>query len=97
MIILWVPLGLYLFYLPYMILLKNEGSRIWFYVLSAVMIIWFFIWGIANFADANGFVKIGDYFNSGYKVAGGFAIVESILCVVVALLGGLNVFLFSRK
>lgn len=95
--ILWIPLGLYVFYLPYMILLKNEGSRIWFYGLSAITCIWFFIWAIANFADANGFVRVSDYFNAGYKVAGGFAVIESILCLVVALLAAFNAFLFSRK
>jgi hypothetical protein len=58
-----------------MILMKNEGSRMWFYIISGITFVWFFIWSIANFADANGFVKIGDYFHDGYKTAGGFAIV----------------------
>lgn len=95
--ILWTPLGLYLFYLPYMILLKNEGNKTWFYGLSAITAIWFLIWSIANFADANGFVKVGDYFRSGYKAAGGFAVIESILCLAVTLLAVLNAILFSRK
>lgn len=55
--------------------MKNEGSRMWFYIISGITFVWFFIWSIANFADANGFVKIGDYFHDGYKTAGGFAIV----------------------
>mgnify|MGYP006898467511 CR=1 FL=1 len=66
-------------------------------MISALTFVWFFIWSVANFADANGFVKIGDYFNSGYKVAGGFAVIESILCFGVSILTVLNAFLFSRK
>ena len=58
-----------------MILLKEEGSRIWFYVISFIAFAWFFIWAVANFADANGFVRVGNYFDGGYKTAGGFAII----------------------
>jgi hypothetical protein len=56
---LWWPTGLYLFYLPYSIIMKKDGSTTIFYVLNLIMIVWYFIWSIANFADANGFVRIG--------------------------------------
>jgi hypothetical protein len=62
--ILWTPLGLYLFYLPYMILMKGEGKKSVFFIISCVTFIWFLIWSIANFADANGFIKVSDYFNA---------------------------------
>jgi hypothetical protein len=58
-----------------MILLKGEGKKSVFFLISCVTFLWFFIWSIANFADANGFVKVGDYFRDSYKAAGGFAVI----------------------
>ena len=90
-------MGLYLFYLPYMILVKGEGSKIVFYLISLVAFCWFSIWAVADFADANGFVKVGDYFNADKKAAGIFAIIESLMCLSVAILTAVNTVWFCRN
>jgi hypothetical protein len=37
-------------------MLGGDGSVLIFYILSVVSFVYFFIWSIADFADANGFV-----------------------------------------
>jgi hypothetical protein len=39
--------------------MQKEGKLWVFYLLSLITIVWFFIWSIADFADANGWVMVG--------------------------------------
>ena len=45
------------------IYLGGEGSALLFYIFDFVAFVWFFIWSIADFADANGFVMVGKNFS----------------------------------
>jgi hypothetical protein len=51
-----------MFITPYQIMLGGDGSVIIFYIFSLLATIWFFIWAIADFADANGFVMVAKNF-----------------------------------
>ena len=68
-----------------------------FYILSAIVTLWFAIWSIADFADANGFVMVGKNFNSGRGAAGFFGIITAIFMLAIAILTPINVVLFCRR
>ncbi len=64
MLLIWLPISFYIFVLPYQIMMGGEGSAIIFYILSGITTIWFFIWSIADFAYANGFVMVSNNFKT---------------------------------
>lgn len=84
-------------FLPYHIIMKDEGKQIFFYVLSLVVTVWFAIWSIADFADANGFIMVQKNFQAGRGAAGFFGIVTALLMLGIAILTILNTFLFYRR
>lgn len=63
----------------------------------AVVTIWFFIWSIADFADANGFVMVGKHFSNSRGAAGFFGLVTSILMLAISILSVVATFLFYRR
>lgn len=94
--ILWVPLALYTFYLGYMLLMKNEGSRFIFYLLSFITFVFFGIWSIADFADANGFVRMGNLFKADKGGAGVLALINSIVSLAISGLAVVNAIIVFR-
>jgi hypothetical protein len=92
----WYPLGLYTFYLGYMLLMKNEGSRFVFYLLSFITFVFFSIWSIADFADANGFVRMSNLFKADKGFAGVLALLNSIISLGVAGLALVNAIIVFR-
>ena len=92
----WYPLGLYTFYLGYMLLMKNEGSRFVFYLLSFITFVCFSIWSIADFADANGFVRMSNLFKADKGFAGVLALLNSIISLGVAGLALVNAIIVFR-
>lgn len=98
LMVLWIPASLYAFYLPYMIVMKNEGSRFIFYLGSAGIVIFFIMWGIADFADCNGFVRMSNLFSDNKTAAAVFALFTSITDMVIGILGIVNaVWVYKRK
>lgn len=97
MLLLWVPLSIYLFYLPYVLLLKDEGKRWVFYALSAFTFIFFFIWMIADFADCNGFIRVDQLFKASKGAAGFFALVTSLTNLCIVVLTVINTVVFWKK
>ncbi len=95
--LIWLPMSVYLFILPYQIMMGGEGSPIIFYVLSIVAFAWFFIWSIADFADANGFVMVGKHFNQDRAAAGVFGIVTAIMMMLISFLAVINALLFYKR
>ncbi len=65
--------------------------------MSAVTCIWFFIWSIADFADANGFVMVGKNFNNGRGAAGFFGVVTAIMMMGISILTVINAFVFYKR
>jgi amino acid transporter len=78
-------------------MLGGDGSVLIFYILSAVTFVYFFIWSIADFADANGFVQVGKNFNSGKGAAGFFGLVTAIMMIAISFLAIINGILFYRR
>lgn len=95
--IIWLPISVYLFILPYQIMLGGEGSPIIFYIFSILAFVWFFIWSIADFADANGFVMVGKNFSDDRGAAGVFGIVTAIMMMLISFLAAINGVLFYRR
>jgi hypothetical protein len=95
--LIWLPISFYMFIYPYQILMGSEGSPIVFYVLSFITTIWFFIWSIANFADANGFVMVAQNFAADRGAAGFFGIVVAVMMMLISFLAIINAFLFYRR
>lgn len=77
--------------------MKDDGKPLFFYLLSFLISLWFAIWCIADFADANGFVMVGRHFVTGRGAAGVFALITSLLMLLIAILGPVNAVLFSRR
>lgn len=94
--IIWIPLALYTFYLGYVLLMKNEGRRFVFYLLSFLTFVFFGIWSIADFADANGFVRMGQLFTAGKGFAGVLALFNSLLSLAIAVLAIINAVIVCR-
>lgn len=94
---IWLPISVYLFILPYQIMLGGEGYPLVFYIFSIIAFAWFFIWSIADFADANGYVMVGKHFSEGRGAAGVFAIVTAILMMLISFLAAINAVLFYRR
>ena len=65
--------------------------------MSACVFIWFAIWSIADFADANGFVMVARYFGAGMGVAGAFGIFVSIFSLVIAILAVIGAYNFYKR
>lgn len=95
--IIWLPISVYLFILPYQIMLGGSGSPLMFYVLSLIAFVWFFIWSIADFADANGFVMVGKHFNEERGGAGVFGLITAIMMMLISFLGLINGLFFYRR
>lgn len=68
-----------------------------FYILSAIVTLWFAIWSIADFADANGFVMVKKNFDASRGASGFFGILTAIMMLGIAILTPINVILFCRR
>ena len=93
----WIPFSFFLLFIPYHIIMKDEGKAIFFYVLAIVVTIWFFIWSIADFADANGFVMVSKNFKESKGAAGFFGLVTAILMLLISLITAVATILFYRR
>jgi len=78
-------------------MLGGDGSVLIFYVLSLLTFLYFFIWSIADFADANGFVMVGKNFGAGRGAAGFFGIVTAITMMGISILAVVNAIIFYRR
>jgi hypothetical protein len=93
----WYPLGLFLFYQPYIILLKHEGRNWLYYLLATSTFIFFAIWSIADFADANGFVMVDRYFKESNAASGVFGLFTSLMSMTIAFFTVVNIYLFWKN
>jgi len=65
--------------------------------LSIVAFVWFFIWSIADFADANGFVMVGKHFSEDRGAAGVFGIITAIMMMLISFLAAINAVFFYKR
>jgi len=66
-------------------------------LLSFFTFVWFAIWCIADFADANGFIMVSKNFTASRGAAGLFGLITAILMLGTAILTPINAVLFSRR
>jgi hypothetical protein len=93
----WVPMSFLIFFVPYHIIMKNKGKPIYFYLLSLLAFVFFFIWSIADFADANGFVMAASNIKAQRLAAGAFGFIISVMMLAVALLTFWNAIVFFQR
>lgn len=78
--------------------MRDEEARpCVFYILSILTICWFFIWSIADFADANGFIMVYWNSNSGRAAASLFGAITAIMMLLIAVLGVVNLGYFCKR
>lgn len=65
--------------------------------MSIVAFVWFFIWSIADFADANGFVMVGKHFSEDRGAAGVFGIITAIMMMLISFLAAINAVFFYKR
>jgi amino acid transporter len=75
----------------------GDGWATIFYILSLLAAVWFFIWSIANFADANGFVQVSKNFSDGHSATAVFGIITAILMMLISLVAIINAILFYKR
>jgi hypothetical protein len=95
--LVWLPISFYIFIIPYEAYMQREGKLWIFYILSLLTIVWFFIWSIADFADANGWTMVSQNASNDRGAAAFFAVVTSLMMLGVTILGVINVVLFWRR
>ena len=66
-------------------------------MLSIVAFVWFFIWSIADFADANGFVMVGKHFSEDRGAAGVFGVITAIIMMLISFLAAINAVFFYKR
>ncbi len=94
----WIPWSFQMLFWPYHVIMKDEGkAACYFYVLSFVVMVWFGVWCVADFADANGFVMVGKNFAASRGAAGVIGLITAILMLITAILAPLNAVLFYRR
>jgi uncharacterized membrane protein len=86
-----------MFYQPYVIILKHEGKPWVFYLMAGLALVFFAIWTVADFADANGFVRVDTYFKGGWGASGAFGLLASVMSLVVTALLVVNIFKFCGR
>lgn len=60
--------------------------------------VWFLIWSIADFADANGFSKTDKFVKAGYKGAALFSGLTSIIMLLISIITVINgIWFYKRK
>ena len=84
-------------FLPYHIIMKDEGKPFLFYLLSLLAMVWFFIWYIADFADANGFVMVDKNFKAGRGGAGFFGLLTALCMLAISILAPVNAVMFYKR
>lgn len=78
-------------------MMGGDGKPLVFYIMTLVASLWFFIWSIADFADANGYVMVAKNFKEDRAGAGVFGIFTAILMMLISFLTVLNgVFFYKR-
>ena len=77
--------------------MKEDASICIFYIISGIATVWFFIWSIADFADANGWAMLVKNSDNDRGGATFFSAIGSILCTLIAVLAIVNIVLFCRR
>ncbi|MCB0370481.1 MAG: hypothetical protein KDD45_13910 [Bdellovibrionales bacterium] len=95
--LLWFPMSLYLFFLPYRVYMKEEESACVIYILHSAAIVFFAIWSIANFADANGWVMLAENVSNSRGAASFFTFFTALFSTIIAILSVVNVIKFCKR
>jgi hypothetical protein len=86
-----------MFIIPYRIYMREEDKKCLFYVLSVAAAIFFFIWSIADFADANGWVMLSRSASDGKKGVAFFSFFTSLFSLIISILSVVNIGYFCKR
>jgi hypothetical protein len=77
--------------------MNYEGKKWIPYALFTLAFVFYAIWCIADFADANGFVMCGRFFAAGLGAAGFFSLVSAITSFIIAFLSIIFIVVYVRR
>jgi hypothetical protein len=77
--------------------MKEKSKAFIFYILVFAQALFFLIWSIADFADANGWAMVRKYSDLNMGGATFFAVIGSILMLGISVLAVVNVVYFCRR
>lgn len=77
--------------------MKEKSKAFVFYILAFAQVLFFLIWSIADFADANGWAMVRKYSEGNMGGATFFAVICSILMLGISVLAVVNVVYFCRR
>ena len=77
--------------------MKEKSKAIVFYVLAFSQALFFLIWSIADFADANGWAQVRVYSERSMGGATFFAVIGSIFMLGISVLAVVNIVYFYRR
>jgi hypothetical protein len=77
--------------------MKEEDKICLFYILSGMVIIFFFIWSIGDFADANGWVRMSKFIQASMGASAFFSFFSALTSLIISVLGVVNVYFFCRR
>jgi hypothetical protein len=86
-----------MFIIPYRIYMKEDDKTCLYYVLSFAAAIFFFIWSIANFADANGWVMLAQSVKNGNTGSAFFCFFTALFSFIISLLSIINMGYFCKR
>jgi hypothetical protein len=95
--LIWFPVSLYLFIIPYRLYMKQDDRACVFYVLTAIVAPFFLIWSIADFADANGWIMLASNASAGRGAAAFFSFFSAFFSTIIFLLALYNGFRFCTR
>ena len=96
-LLLWFPISLYLFYIPYRVYMREDDKICLFYILSLLVAVFFSIWSIANFADANGWIMMAWGVTNGKGSVAFFSFFTAIFSTLVVVLTVTNLYKFYKR
>jgi len=77
--------------------MKEKSKAFIFYILAFSQALFFLIWSIADFADANGWAMVRKYSDQNMGGAVFFSVICSILMLGIAVLAVVNMVYFCRR
>ena len=86
-----------MFHIPYRTYMKEDETVCIFYVLSAIAFVFYVIWSIADFADANGWIMLAKMAGDGKGGAAFFSFFTALFSTGIYFLTALNLFYFCKR
>lgn len=86
-----------MFYIPYRVHMGEDDKIFLFYVLSFLAVVFYSIWSIADFADANGWVMMAWGVSHDKGSVSFFSFFTSLFSTLIVVLTIVNLYKFCKR